>query len=171
MDELILLLVIFAGVFSSINKAKKAKKTNSKSPEKRAEEIFEKISTFAEKFEGDGRFFPIPGLDPVRYEPMQFSELPREAQELAMEEWREHGEEPANQHWGSLDPSSLQEGEDTCSPDLGHLRERIAWTATDEPHTESAPAFTLSFESDALLQSIVMSEVLARPICRKWGRR
>lgn len=71
---------------------------------------------------------------------------------------------------GSLGLSSL-EGMDTCDPSLNHDR-IISEESSDLPEEpKEAAGFSISFTRDAIMQGIVMSEILARPSERKWGRR
>ncbi|MEA5016644.1 MAG: hypothetical protein VB099_18990 [Candidatus Limiplasma sp.] len=65
-----------------------------------------------------------------------------------------------------------REGMDTCDPSLGHGR-AFAWGAEAETVSASSAAgrLPLSFTPDSLMQGVIMSEILARPSQRKWGRR
>ena len=75
------------------------------------------------------------------------------------------------EYTGSLGGSS-GEGRDTCDPTLGHDREgayQLGGLRADEAGGQ--PELKLGFDSPALLQGIVMSEILTRPSQRKWGRR
>ncbi len=76
------------------------------------------------------------------------------------------GESMEGQQGGST------EGMDFCDPSLSH--DRIVPQEDDgvygaEPMAVHAGAF--SFTTDAVMQGVVMSEILQRPAQRKWGRR
>lgn len=72
---------------------------------------------------------------------------------------------------GSLGAASM-EGMDVCDPMLNHDRiiatEPEAWFPMEDEGAASPPVF---FTADAVAQGVIMSEVLARPGQRKWGRR
>ena len=93
--------------------------------------------------------------------------------------------EPRPAQTGSLGSTST-EGRDTCDPTLGHDRRTAA--ARDEPrerHSQAhrhvaAPmedAYALDeglvpeLDAQALVQGVIMSEILKRPNERKWGWR
>lgn len=72
---------------------------------------------------------------------------------------------------GSLGVASM-EGMDFCDPMLNHDRiiaaEPEAWFSMEDGGTAALPVF---FTTDAVARGVIMSEVLARPGQRKWGRR
>ena len=98
--------------------------------------------------------------------------------------------QPRSAHSGSLEGAST-EGRDTCDPTLGHDRRTAA--RRDEPRAvpaerrENSPhrrapaadgdAYALDedimpqLDAQALIQGVVMSEILKRPNERKWGWR
>lgn len=80
----------------------------------------------------------------------------------------QEGEGPL--YGGSLGYSSL-EGVDICNPSLNH--DRIISEEGSQPPEEpkEVAGLSLSFTKDAIVQGIVMSEILTRPSERKWGRR
>ncbi len=72
---------------------------------------------------------------------------------------------------GSLNVDS-DEGRDLCAPELGHGHEEefAVRQLPDEPNPyEESPV--LSWDSRAIVQGVVMNEILTRPGQRKWGRR
>ena len=72
---------------------------------------------------------------------------------------------------GSLNVDS-DEGRDLCAPELGHGHEEefAVQQLPDEPNPyEESPV--LSWDSRAIVQGVVMNEILTRPGQRKWGRR
>ena len=72
---------------------------------------------------------------------------------------------------GSLNVDS-DEGRDLCDPELGHAHEEefTVQALPDEPNPyEETPV--LSWDSRAIVQGVVMNEILTRPDQRKWGRR
>lgn len=83
-------------------------------------------------------------------------------------------EQTAQEWTGSLQGNSTQgtvstEGMDICDASLGHQRLPL-WLADEtEPLFGAEENATIS--SDALLQGVIMSEILTRPSQRKWGRR
>lgn len=72
---------------------------------------------------------------------------------------------------GSLGVASM-EGMDLCDPMLNHDRiiaaEPEAGLPMDEEGTVALPVL---FTADAVVRGVIMSEVLARPGQREWGRR
>lgn len=77
------------------------------------------------------------------------------------------GMEGGSLEWGSLST----EGMDTCDPSLGHSRLSVQTAEPVAPEPVPASAFSLSFTPDALVQGIIMSEILTRPAQRKRGWR
>ena len=101
------------------------------------------------------------------YQPMQ----------THMEELRQ--QEQANRHpqsapvyagslgGGSLEGAPSREGEDACDPSLGHGAPSAS--AADGVYAEAIDGGALGWSGRALVQGVVMSEILKRPAERKWG--
>lgn len=73
---------------------------------------------------------------------------------------------------GSLNVDS-DEGRDLCDPELGHGHEEefTVQHLPDEPNPYEETSPMLSLDSRAIVQGVVMNEILIRPGQRKWGRR
>lgn len=72
---------------------------------------------------------------------------------------------------GSLGGDST-EGEDICDPELGHDRERPRRPAPESVYAnEIGKESMIDLRPQALLQGVVMSEILTRPSERKWSAR
>ena len=58
-------------------------------------------------------------------------------------------------------------------PELGHGHEEefTVQHLPDEPHPYEETSPMLSWDSRAIVQGVVMNEILTRPGQRKWGRR
>ena len=67
----------------------------------------------------------------------------------------------------SREGTASTEGKDTCDPVLSHDRIIIPTSySLTQPESEM-PGLTLSWDSNSLIQGIIMNEVLKRP--RRWG--
>lgn len=70
---------------------------------------------------------------------------------------------------GSLGGGST-EGEDICDPELGHDRDYRRAPAPESVYANQIGTETMiDLRPQALLQGVVMSEILSRPGERKWG--
>ena len=163
MEGLVVFLVIISWI---IKRAKKAGE-NVKDQDV-FDKIADKLTTFAEKMDQDWSWDGKPKSESVKPEaaPAEvrqgeslWESSPRGTRTFAWEET------------GSLGYGT-KEGMDTCDPTLGHERLWENWTQEeDEPVREAAPNAPLIFTEKALWQGVVMSEILARPSQRKWGKR
>ena len=178
MEGLITLLILFSFVMRIAKKAN-VSSTNKKKPG----DIFEKIASFAEKLETEGNWDMMPKIGRSNHEPTRAFDFDTEkaaadTQELFGSEMIEPADEwisetmiePPQRYFGSLGMATM-EGEDTCDPLLQHTREprEQEWMASRTPETLNT--LPMPFTKSALLQSVVMSEILTHPSQRKWGRK
>jgi len=62
------------------------------------------------------------------------------------------------------------EGMDLCDPELGHSRIRNELSPLDPIPVDEAYALPFAFTADAVVQGVIMSEILTRPNRRRWVR-
>ena len=177
MEGFIVFIVVMCAIFSSVSKAKKTAQKQSQHAAQRATSQAARAPkpsasaqkpqvqqiTFAEQIKKQSKAKSMQG-SLGQAKPMESTEGMSGYQVMT------HRLEPLDRrtaYTGSLGGVST-EGEDECDPSLGHGESAVAQISAVESAADTQPE--LSFNRQALLNGVVMNEILTRPAQRKWGR-
>ena len=149
MEGLVILFFIVTWVM------KQAKKMQKNSNPQNDFSIDGALQTLKQRLEESAVRFPASmPLDPVKTNELDRHREPEVRYEFAYEGYQ-----------------STVEGTDFCDSSLGHNRERIQLEPLEDyAAIEEDVAWSLNFSKDALVQSVVMSEILSRPSQRRWRK-
>lgn len=104
----------------------------------------------------------------MQYEPMQSHIQHRLTEQPDMSEYVGGMSVGKNDYTGSLGGGST-EGQDICDPSLGH-DDGILVADENDVYAPAAESSNAQWSGKAILQGVVMSEILTRPSERKWGK-